>query len=318
MTDEIFDVYVSHSRRNPEWAGALAAAIESGSSGRSRGPWKVAVDRDVPPNDEEKERLLERVERCKTFVAILSRNYLESYQERGIAYEEYGTAVHREFRGGGGVIFHVLAEETELLPIMERKPQRPILDRPADKISTAPEFTALLDDLERTLGHRPTAILERGEIARRETDTPTHLCDLVLLSTTERVRTIRVLRELTGSDLKEAMEIVDGLPRTLAEQIPRQRATELATSFEEAGAEVRRQERTGYDIVLKTIGPSKVETARTIQEVTGLSLQEARQRSESLPSVLLEETTRQRAYQVFGALEEVGAKVMVLDRFAGS
>ena len=53
-----------------------------------------------------------------------------------------------------------------------------------------------------------------------------------------KVKVIKVVREVTGLGLKEAKDLVDNAPSTLAEAVTKEAAEELKKKFEEAGAEI--------------------------------------------------------------------------------
>ncbi|MFI3230663.1 MAG: 50S ribosomal protein L7/L12 [bacterium] len=54
----------------------------------------------------------------------------------------------------------------------------------------------------------------------------------------EKVKVIKVVRELTGLGLKEAKEIVDGAPKVFKEGISKDDADNCKAKLEEAGAQV--------------------------------------------------------------------------------
>ena len=54
----------------------------------------------------------------------------------------------------------------------------------------------------------------------------------------EKIKVIKVVRELTGLGLKEAKEIVDGAPKTLKEAVGKDEAEEIKAKLEEVGAKV--------------------------------------------------------------------------------
>lgn len=63
--------------------------------------------------------------------------------------------------------------------------------------------------------------------------------DVVLASAgAEKIKVIKVVRELTGLGLKEAKEIVDGAPKTLKEAISKEAAEEMKAKLAEVGATV--------------------------------------------------------------------------------
>ncbi len=53
-----------------------------------------------------------------------------------------------------------------------------------------------------------------------------------------KIATIKVVREITGLGLKEAKELVDGAPKPLKEGVSKEEADEVKKKVEEAGAEV--------------------------------------------------------------------------------
>ena len=63
--------------------------------------------------------------------------------------------------------------------------------------------------------------------------------DVVLTSAGgEKIKVIKVVRELTGLGLKEAKELVDGAPKTLKEGVSKEDADAIKAKLEEVGAAV--------------------------------------------------------------------------------
>ena len=54
----------------------------------------------------------------------------------------------------------------------------------------------------------------------------------------EKVKVIKVVREVTGLGLKEAKDVVDGAPKVVKEGISKEEAEELKKKLEEVGAKV--------------------------------------------------------------------------------
>lgn len=54
----------------------------------------------------------------------------------------------------------------------------------------------------------------------------------------EKIKVIKVVREITGLGLKEAKEAVDGAPKVLKEGITKDEAEAIKTKLEEVGAKV--------------------------------------------------------------------------------
>lgn len=54
----------------------------------------------------------------------------------------------------------------------------------------------------------------------------------------EKIKVIKVVREITGLGLKEAKDLVDGAPKPIKEGVSKQEAEEIAAKFKETGATV--------------------------------------------------------------------------------
>jgi large subunit ribosomal protein L7/L12 len=54
----------------------------------------------------------------------------------------------------------------------------------------------------------------------------------------EKIKVIKVVRELTGLGLKEAKDLVDGAPKTVKENVPKDEAAAMEAKLKEVGATV--------------------------------------------------------------------------------
>jgi len=52
----------------------------------------------------------------------------------------------------------------------------------------------------------------------------------------EKIKVIKVVREVTGLGLKEAKDLVDGAPKTLKENVSKEEANAIVEKFKEVGA----------------------------------------------------------------------------------
>lgn len=63
--------------------------------------------------------------------------------------------------------------------------------------------------------------------------------DVVLSSAgSEKIKVIKVVREITGLGLKEAKELVDSAPKTLKQGVSKEEADGIKTKLEEVGASI--------------------------------------------------------------------------------
>jgi large subunit ribosomal protein L7/L12 len=61
---------------------------------------------------------------------------------------------------------------------------------------------------------------------------------VVLAAAGDKIKTIKVVREVTALGLKEAKDLVDGAPGTLKEGVSKEEAANIKKKFEEVGAKV--------------------------------------------------------------------------------
>ena len=77
-----------------------------------------------------------------------------------------------------------------------------------------------------------------------------------------------------------------------------------------AGAAVaEEEEKTEFDVVLKEIGPKKINVIKEVRALTGLGLKEAKDVVDSAPSTVMEAVSKEAAEEAKGKLEEAGAVV---------
>ena len=73
-----------------------------------------------------------------------------------------------------------------------------------------------------------------GDAAAEKTEFDVELTEVG----SEKIKVIKVVREVTGLGLKEAKELVDGAPKVIKEAVSKAEAEELKAKLEEQGAEV--------------------------------------------------------------------------------
>ncbi len=76
-------------------------------------------------------------------------------------------------------------------------------------------------------------------------------------------------------------------------------------------AAVEEEEQTEFSVVLKEIGPKKINVIKAVRTVTTLGLKEAKELVESAPVAVKEAIGKEDADKVKSALEEAGAVVAV-------
>jgi large subunit ribosomal protein L7/L12 len=78
-----------------------------------------------------------------------------------------------------------------------------------------------------------------------------------------------------------------------------------------AAAAEEEEEQTEFSVILKDIGPKKINVIKAIRGITNLGLKEAKELVESAPATILEEVGKDAAEEGKKALEEAGAVVEI-------
>ena len=79
-----------------------------------------------------------------------------------------------------------------------------------------------------------------------------------------------------------------------------------------AGAEEEEEEeKTEFDVVLKEIGPKKIQVIKAVRTITGLGLKEAKELVDSAPVKVLEAAPKEQAESAANALKEQDAVVEI-------
>ena len=71
------------------------------------------------------------------------------------------------------------------------------------------------------------------------------------------------------------------------------------------------EEKTAFDVILKSAGASKLAVVKLVKELTGLGLKEAKEVVDSAPKPLKEGVAKDEAESLKKALEEAGAEVEI-------
>ena len=86
-------------------------------------------------------------------------------------------------------------------------------------------------------------------------------------------------------------------------------AAAVAVAAGPAVAAVVEEEKTAFDVVLKSAGPSKLAVVKLVKELTGLGLKEAKDLVDGAPGNIKEGVTKAEAEGLKKSLEEAGAEV---------
>ena len=78
-----------------------------------------------------------------------------------------------------------------------------------------------------------------------------------------------------------------------------------------AGGAAAVEEKTEFDVILKSAGAQKIKVVKAVKDITGLGLAEAKALVDGAPKAVKEAVSKDEAEDIKGKLEEVGAEVEV-------
>jgi len=71
------------------------------------------------------------------------------------------------------------------------------------------------------------------------------------------------------------------------------------------------EEKTDFDIILKTVGPKKINVIKVVREVTDLGLKEAKAVVDAVPGEVKKGVSKEEAEEIKKKFEEVGAEIEI-------
>ena len=117
---------------------------------------------------------------------------------------------------------------------------------------------------------------------------------------TALVEEVKTLSVLELSELVHTLEEVFGVSAAAA-----------AVAAPAAGAAAAEEEKTEFDVVLKSAGANKIAVIKVVRAATGLGLKEAKELVDNAPKALKEGISKDDAEKLAAELKEAGADVEV-------
>lgn len=118
-----------------------------------------------------------------------------------------------------------------------------------------------------------------------------------------------IAEELVNLTVKEVNELATILKDEYGIE-PAAAAVAVAAGPAAAGAAAA-EEKTAFDVVLKSAGAAKLQVVKAVKEACGLGLKEAKDLVDGAPSKLKEGVAKEEAEALKKALEEAGAEVEI-------
>jgi large subunit ribosomal protein L7/L12 len=116
-----------------------------------------------------------------------------------------------------------------------------------------------------------------------------------------------IVEQISQLTLLEASELVKMLEDKLGVSAAAPMA--MAAMPAAAAAAEPEEEKTEWDVVLKEIGPKKINVIKAVRQLTALGLKEAKDLVDGAPSVVLEAVAKEAAEDAKSKIEEAGAVV---------
>jgi len=112
---------------------------------------------------------------------------------------------------------------------------------------------------------------------------------------------------LVNLTVKEVKELADYLKEKYSIE-PAAAAVAVAAG-PAAGGESAAEEKSSFDVILKSSGPSKLAVVKAVKELTGLGLKDAKDAVDAAPAPIKEGVSKDEADALKKQLEEAGAEV---------
>ena len=120
---------------------------------------------------------------------------------------------------------------------------------------------------------------------------------------------IKALAEqLVSLTVKDVQELADVLK---ADYGIEPAAAAVVVSAGDGGGAAVVEEKTAFDVILVSGGPSKLTVVKIVKDLTGLGLKEAKELVDGAPKAVKEGVTKAEAEEVATKLKEAGAEVEV-------
>ena len=117
-----------------------------------------------------------------------------------------------------------------------------------------------------------------------------------------------IAEELVNLTVKEVNELANVLKEEYGIEPA---AAAVAVAAPAAAGAAAAEEKTAFDVVLKSAGAAKLQVVKAVKEACGLGLKEAKELVDGAPSKLKEGVAKEEAEALKKALEEAGAAVEI-------
>jgi len=117
----------------------------------------------------------------------------------------------------------------------------------------------------------------------------------------------KLMEELSELTVLEAAELVNMLEEEWG--VSAAAPVAVAAAGPAAAADESEEEKTEFDVVIKDVGPKKIQVIKAIRQITPLGLRDAKELAETPDAKVLEAVVKEAAEDAKEKLEEAGATV---------
>ena len=118
-------------------------------------------------------------------------------------------------------------------------------------------------------------------------------------------KVVNLIEEIKTLSVLELSEMV----KALEEEFGVSAAAPVAVAAAPAAAAPAAEEKTEFDVVLKSFGANKINVIKVVREITGLGLKEAKELVDGAPKNVKEGVSKDEAESIKTKLTEAGAEV---------
>jgi len=119
----------------------------------------------------------------------------------------------------------------------------------------------------------------------------------------------KLVDELSKLTVLEAAELTEMLEEKWGVSAAAPMAMAAMPAGGAAGAGEAAEEQTEFDVVIKDVGPKKIDVIKAIRQITSLGLKDAKDLAETADAKVLEAAAKDMAQDAKGKLEAAGATV---------
>ena len=120
-------------------------------------------------------------------------------------------------------------------------------------------------------------------------------------------KVVKLIEDVKALTVLELSELV----KALEEEFGVSAAAPVAVAAAPVAAAAAVEEKTEFDVVLKSAGAEKIKVIKVVREITGLGLKEAKELVDNAPKAVKEGVSKDDAESIKAKLAEVGAEIEI-------